>query len=156
MGVSELFQIFTICINLFPFFRIENGYQTCPEKWLESVLNLLTNKLENDHVYTNLCATRRSAGLPFMVQAILVSEPKSLQSNVFDNCMETLLEIAENNKDENEKSRTHSLNILRALFKHNQLNERVIIYVPRGFMVAIIGFDNSNWTVRWLSNISPF
>lgn len=63
--------------------------------------------------------------------------------------MTDLLTVAEDGRPEQLESRTHALNILRALFKHNQLNERVVPHVPKGFMVSISGFDEPNWGVNY-------
>lgn len=46
------------------------------------------------------------------------------------------------------ETRTHSMNILRALFKHTQLGEIVLPYVGDGFTVAITGFSKPTWTER--------
>lgn len=54
------------------------GYPHNPERWVESVLRLLKGDLEDDHyLRSNLGPTRRSAGLPFLVQVRLITKPSS-------------------------------------------------------------------------------
>lgn len=46
------------------------------------------------------------------------------------------------------ETRTHSMNILRALFKHTRLGESVLPYVGDGFIVSITGFNKPTWSER--------
>lgn len=72
--------------------------------------------LESDLDVKKLCATRRSAGVPFMVQAVVMTESQVCSNTALTFCMETFMNIAKNGPVE--ESRTHSLNILRSLFRY--------------------------------------
>jgi len=47
----------------------------------------------------------------------------------------------------------HSMNILRALFKHSQLGNIVKDYVANGLMVALKYYDSKIWTVSSVISI---
>ena len=44
--------------------------------------------------------------------------------------------------------KTHTLNILRALFKHSQLGDAVTEYISHGFKVAMRSYDGKSWAVK--------
>lgn len=43
--------------------------------------------------------------------------------------------------------KTHSMNILRALFRHSQLSDMVKHYVADGLIVAFNHYDGRTWAV---------
>ncbi|XP_028026313.1 thyroid adenoma-associated protein homolog [Bombyx mandarina] len=94
-----------------------------------------------------LCATRRSAGLPFMIQALVTTELQVLGNpKCFHQCMSRLLQLAASSADL--ETRTHCINILRALYRNSALHETVAGYVSEGLVVALDGFDGATWTER--------
>ena len=98
-----------------------------------------------------LCATRRSAGVPFIVQAILSTEPPGLGSGAFKTTMQRLLALAgsgNGRRDTNLENRVHACNVLRALFRDTTLGEYVAGFIEEGLQVAINGFEASNWAER--------
>nr|XP_012233310.1 PREDICTED: thyroid adenoma-associated protein isoform X1 [Linepithema humile] len=161
---------------------------TLPIHCLHDILIGITGLMPG---YSKLCATRRSAGVPFMIQAVLSSEPKIHDSSksASHSVMKILLQFSElentvnlsqkvksimyNNtifskyEDvmdmiiENEREchyeeikfnigeiKTHSMNILRALFRHSQLRDMVKNYIADGLMVAFKNYDNKIWAER--------
>ncbi|VDK55682.1 unnamed protein product [Anisakis simplex] len=60
-----------------------------PEKWLDDIIVAIKGGDDK----TKLCSTRRSAGLPFMVCAILGTEPKSRDSKCLRKALSKLLEF---------------------------------------------------------------
>ncbi|KAG1706995.1 Thyroid adenoma-associated [Nymphon striatum] len=119
-----------------------------PSLWLN---NLIKDVLMNEVKNKLFCATRRSAGLPFMVMALLVTEIEVGGNHCFDKAMNQLLEISLKNsiEDENESElKVHSLNVLRALFRETKLGECVMPYVARGVEAALLGFQSKFWAVR--------
>lgn len=94
----------------------------------------------------NLCATRRSAGLPFMVQALITSELKVSTNKNFHFVMKKLIDFCLH--ADLLETRTHSLNILRALFRCTDLNESISEYVADGIKVAILGYGSDSWIER--------
>merc|ERR1712106_595847 len=95
---------------------------------------------------SSLCATRRSAGVPFIVQAVVSTEVDSAGS-VFKSTMQKLLSLAGDHAADAE-SRVHSLNILRALYRDSKLGDLVSTFVEQGVKVSIVGFKASNWAER--------
>lgn len=95
--------------------------------------------------------TRRSAGLPFMIQAILVSENRHESENlrwVVDSLFSIL-----NNKNTEEYQKVHSLNILKALINEHQLAEKVAPYIEQTFIVTIESFGSESFPIRNCANM---
>lgn len=91
-----------------------------PMKLVEKIAAIISGERtgnEPDDVLDvkKLCATRRSAGVPFMVQGVVCTESQVCSSTALTFCMKTFLNIVKTGPVE--ESRTHSLNILRSLFK---------------------------------------
>ncbi|XP_052228091.1 thyroid adenoma-associated protein homolog isoform X2 [Dreissena polymorpha] len=118
-----------------------------PRAWLCSVLK----DIKSGDPGSRLCATRRSAGVPFYVQALVTTEPTSTGRQCFKQTMQELLALA---LDESTVTlemcigKVHALNILRALYKDSRLKDDVAPYVADGLKVAILGFKSPLWTVR--------
>lgn len=109
-----------------------------PRKWLDETLECISNN-------ENLSATRRSAGIPFIVQALICSELDSGSCKSLHKAMISLLEIAQNGSSE---GRVHALNILRALYRGSTLGEAVGPYVANGISTALAGFNSNTWAER--------
>ncbi|CAB0043642.1 unnamed protein product [Trichogramma brassicae] len=70
--------------------------QRMPKKWLQSVMLDILELSPVDDDREKLCATRRSAGVPFMIQAILTSEMRKGRDEkdlLFHEVMKLLLKI---------------------------------------------------------------
>ena len=92
-------------------------------------------------------ATRRGAGIPFLVQAQIVSEPSTSGSprpNV-ERTMTSLLSAARESDDDD--VRVLASNILRSLFRNNRLGSDVRAHVEEGMAVALSGFKAASWKV---------
>lgn len=124
------FSQFAIALRLSSVAELHN----LPLKILENLITSISgeNEKENDDdeqeglilgfEMKNLCVTtRRSAGLPFIVQALIISEQKIATNYNFHFVMVNLLKYARNGNQL--ETRVHSLNILRALFRCKELNE---------------------------------
>ncbi|EFN66762.1 Thyroid adenoma-associated protein [Camponotus floridanus] len=157
-----------------------------PIHWLYDILIGITGLMPG---YSKLCATRRSAGVPFMIQAVLSSEPKihdnsnvsafhsvmniliqfSLLENTiswqeikcimykntifskYEHSTNSIIENSNNYKEINfdiTEIKTHSMNILRALFRHSQLGDMVKNYIADGLIVAFKNYDSKTWAER--------
>ncbi|NXU58031.1 THADA protein, partial [Turnix velox] len=116
-----------------------------PERWLSCVLE----EIKSCDPSSTLCATRRSAGIPFYIQALLASEPKKSKGDLLKMTMKELLSLAAP-LDESSSviPRVHALNILRALFRDTRLGENIMPYVADGIKAAILGFMSPVWAVR--------
>eukprot|EP00118_Oscarella_pearsei_P004268 m.17973 g.17973 ORF g.17973 m.17973 type:complete len:1862 (+) comp27575_c0_seq3:14-5599(+) len=126
--------------------------QDTPGRWTEEVLVMLSNATLSE----SLIFTRRSAGLPFFVQALLATEPDTAGRPHLKSVMAGLLDISEMTnvpeEDLSEKSLTlpqvHALNILRDLYKDSRLGEHVVSFIARGISTAVQGFSSNSWAVR--------
>ncbi|KFO92910.1 Thyroid adenoma-associated protein [Buceros rhinoceros silvestris] len=116
-----------------------------PEQWLSCVLE----EIKSCDPSSTLCATRRSAGIPFYIQALLASEPKKGKSDLLKMTMKELVSLAApSNESSSVIPQVHALNILRALFRDTRLGENIMPYVADGIQAAILGFMSPVWAVR--------
>lgn len=107
-----------LCVRLWR--SNEPQLHLCPMKWIGKLAAIISGEVPIDEAspeldVTKLCATRRSAGIPFMVQALVTSEVQVCSTTALTYCMTNFLAIARTGP--RTESRTHSLNILRALFR---------------------------------------
>ncbi|XP_011879410.1 PREDICTED: thyroid adenoma-associated protein homolog isoform X2 [Vollenhovia emeryi] len=173
-----------LCTRLW---RLTNtALNALPMHWLHDILVGITGLMPG---YTKLCATRRSAGVPFLIQAVLSSEPKVRNNSgvsAFHSVMKILLQfsqlestvnlwhqvksimyrntvfstyehlaepIVEDGSEYGEvkldmtEIKTHSMNILRALFRHSQLGDVVKCYIADGLMVAFRNYESRTWAI---------
>ncbi|NWX83161.1 THADA protein, partial [Nothoprocta pentlandii] len=116
-----------------------------PEQWLCHVLG----EIKSCDPSSKLCATRRSAGIPFYIQALLASEPKKGKAELLKMTMTELLALAAPLKEAASViPQVHALNILRALFRDTRLGENIMPYVADGIQAAVLGFTSPVWAVR--------
>ncbi|XP_039994968.1 thyroid adenoma-associated protein isoform X2 [Xiphias gladius] len=122
--------------------------QQLPARWLSEVLE----EVKSSDPSSKLCATRRSAGIPFYIQALLSSEPKSSSCSLLKMTMRELITLAMPSADKNTDSSTvpqvHALNILRALYRDTRLGENIVPFVSDGMQAAVLGFTSPVWAVR--------
>ena len=111
-----------------------------PIKLLEKTLNDLKENESN----TRFCATRRSAGIPYLIQALVTTEPKTRNFQSLELALNHLLSFCE---DPREELRIHAYNILRSLYRDSSLGEVVSPYISKGLQVSILGFKASTWPV---------
>ncbi|CAB3374146.1 Hypothetical predicted protein [Cloeon dipterum] len=119
-----------------------------PSKWLDEVMSSVAGKGSSGSSInlSKLCTTRRSAGVPFIVQALITTELEvRTKPECFHKTVTMLLVLA---KQSGSEGQLHALNILRALFRSAHLGEHVAPYVSEGFIVAINAFKSSNWAER--------
>lgn len=136
-GFVKLTEILNRCSNV--------SLQKLPEQWLWSVLE----EIKSSDPSSKLCATRRSAGIPFYIQALLASEPKKGRMDLLRVTMRELISLALSADDSKGRvPQVHALNILRALFRDTRLGENIIPYVAGGAKAAILGFTSPVWAVR--------
>ncbi|XP_048457292.1 thyroid adenoma-associated protein [Rhincodon typus] len=140
VGFVKLTEMLTSCKN--------SDLQKLPQQWLEEVLHEVKSSIPT----SKLCATRRSAGIPFYIQALVSSEPRGSNMSLLKLTMKELISLAIPSsicQDENATiPQVHSLNILRALFRDTKLGENIIPYVAEGIQAAILGFTSPVWAVR--------
>ncbi|XP_062851967.1 thyroid adenoma-associated protein [Trichomycterus rosablanca] len=122
--------------------------QQLPSRWLKEVLE----EVKSCDPSSNLCATRRSAGIPFYIQALLSSEPKSSSCSLLKMTMRELTVLAmpshDGATDRTTVPQVHALNILRALYRDTRLGENIVPFVADGLKAAVLGFTSPVWAVR--------
>ncbi|XP_072929840.1 tRNA (32-2'-O)-methyltransferase regulator THADA [Epargyreus clarus] len=111
-----------------------------PRSWLRELMLAIQRPPEE------LCATRRSAGLPFMIQALVTTELQ-VRGNpaCFHECAATLLQLA---GSADVTSRVHCANVLRALVRSSALQDAVAPHVAPALLLALTGFEGNSWEER--------
>ncbi|XP_053476778.1 thyroid adenoma-associated protein [Ictalurus furcatus] len=122
--------------------------QQLPAQWLKEVLE----EVKCSDPSSKLCATRRSAGIPFYIQALLSSEPKSSSCSLLKMTVRELTALAmpshDGATDRSTVPQVHALNILRALYRDTRLGENIVPFVAEGLQAAVLGFTSPIWAVR--------
>ncbi|XP_050527383.1 thyroid adenoma-associated protein homolog isoform X2 [Daktulosphaira vitifoliae] len=118
-------------------------FHNIPFQYLEDVLKEI--KSGTDEKY---CATRRSAGMPFIVQALICSNHD--KHRVVSLTLDALISMCEveNETGKSKIELVHALNVLRALFRCSNLGEFVDPFISRAINISIILFNSSSWPVR--------
>lgn len=75
----------------------------------------------------------------------MASEPGIGNCKLLHNCLDQLLTTPE--MKQTDEQQIHCMNILRAIFRHNQLSSKVSNYTGRAMIIAITGFANKVWGV---------
>ncbi|KAK6512332.1 hypothetical protein TWF481_001220 [Arthrobotrys musiformis] len=126
--------------------------QGLPQKWLDKLLGIVSS--------SGKLITRRSAGLPMAIGAIIISEIQmkrkqnhfiqhafsSLESTV--KTPQTVLGDKTGENDHLELPQVHALNCIRFLFMDSQLSTVVDPYVSSSLHMAFNCFKSEIWAVR--------
>lgn len=123
----------------------EPSLNRLPPIWLNEAMQLIASDGGR-----KLCATRRSAGVPYMLQALICTELKLGTHNTFSRCMSLLLGVCEQRQPgaEAAKARSHALNIMRALFRSSELSDLVSEFIGRGVQCALESLLSQEWAER--------
>ncbi|KAH8235753.1 hypothetical protein KR032_006585, partial [Drosophila birchii] len=111
-----------------------------PDQWVNEAMAMVSGEMEQHQAPTRrLCSTRRSAGMPFMLQALICTELKLGTHATLHRCMQRLLEVCERRSPGPAAitARSHALNIMRALFRCSELAELVTEFVALGIQCAL-------------------
>ncbi|KAK6333239.1 hypothetical protein TWF718_011060 [Orbilia javanica] len=126
--------------------------QDFPRKWLDQLLGIVSS--------SGKLITRRSAGLPMAIGAIIISEMQMKKKrnyfirHAFDSLGDTVqtpratLESKEGETDHLELPQVHALNCMRFLFMDSQLSTVVDPYVASSLRMAFNCFKSEIWAVR--------
>ncbi|CAO3622452.1 unnamed protein product [Mucor fragilis] len=115
-----------------------------PAEWLQENLDSLTS--------SNISITRRSAGLPLCILAIVSSEP-SVKKELLSKAITYLMQLASQEPPLDADQRidlpqVHAYNIMRTIFMDSKLGTHVLEYASDGFSLAINGFSSHSWAIR--------
>lgn len=158
-AIIQLIINFCFVISSYECYRSSNPSLNClPQKWLQEALDLCTGEKQSD----KLCATRRSAGLPYLIlvnnltlmsafifysfQSVLSLDP-TFSKPKFNHTFATLAKISGSCNPTDKEYRIHSLNIMRNMFRHTHLREIVAPYVGKAVIIAIRNFTVEDWSV---------
>ena len=114
-------------------------------KYKNVPVKLLEDTLEGLEKSNKFCNTRRSAGVPYLIQAVVSTEPSLSNHSSLKLTLDRLIKLCKDSRDE---VRIHAYNILRILFRDSSLGEVVSPFVSDGLKAAILGFKASSWPVR--------
>uniref|UniRef100_A0A1I7T7S4 tRNA (32-2'-O)-methyltransferase regulator THADA n=1 Tax=Caenorhabditis tropicalis TaxID=1561998 RepID=A0A1I7T7S4_9PELO len=110
-----------------------------PKDWLDEILAALRGEKD----LTNLCSTRRSAGLPHLVLAIVATEPKTNENHALITATESLL----NMEGKSAEYRVHSMNVMKTIVQNSALHERAVFCYEKTLRVAIDAC-RADWSER--------
>jgi len=121
-------------------------------EWCSRMIHTVTDLQQNASV------TKRSAGIPMLVQSILSAEPCSSSNSLLQHSMLHLLAVAKTPLPQVldmavDLTHFNVLNILRAIYRDNVLSNVVLPYVEEGVILTIGGFSSSSWSIRSASSL---
>ncbi|XP_019627525.1 PREDICTED: thyroid adenoma-associated protein homolog isoform X1 [Branchiostoma belcheri] len=118
-----------------------------PAQILDQVLDVISGNRSTSNI------TRRSAGLPLLVQAITASEPRGNYRPLLRRAVQVLLTTAQLPLSQDEDHtvdipQVHALNVLRALFSDSTLGAAMLGHISDAVILAISGFSSPVWAIR--------
>ncbi|KHN75246.1 Thyroid adenoma-associated -like protein [Toxocara canis] len=111
-----------------------------PTNWLDDIVAAIKGDAGAD----KLCSTRRSAGLPHLVCAILGTEPRSQNSRCLRKALDSLLSY----EHLSPQLQVHCINVLRSVFGDKRLSEVVLCGLERALRACLLGITSPHWPVR--------
>ncbi|KAI1701489.1 putative death-receptor fusion protein (DUF2428) domain-containing protein [Ditylenchus destructor] len=115
-----------------------------PVNWLEQALDALAGKKDSE----KLCSTRRSAGLPHLVTALLSTQPGANRGVSFPELDQTLDQLLQCRTLGSSELEIHCVNVMKALFSNGSLSSALMTRVEAAFSVCLRGCASSIWPVR--------
>lgn len=136
---SSVYPTFVSCCRLC---SSRETLKTVPRTWLEENLKLIQTR--SNYI------TRRSAGIPYLITAILSSN-KSLIKSTFHE----LREVASSDIEEENAvlenvnlPQVNAFNCIKAIFIDSKLSEESIYYVDEAFALTLHSFASPYWAIR--------
>ncbi|XP_071800495.1 tRNA (32-2'-O)-methyltransferase regulator THADA-like [Asterias amurensis] len=121
--------------------------QSLPKTILDKVLGLVTNEAAESSF------TKKSAGLPLLVESIVSAEPRGRERPLLAYTMDSLMKIASqplplDPTDKQDLPQSHALNILMELFRCSAVGTDILRHCSEAVKLAIGGFASPCWTIR--------
>ncbi|RUS84498.1 hypothetical protein EGW08_007737, partial [Elysia chlorotica] len=118
-----------------------------PRVILQEVLESLSGN------YLTSSVTRRSAGLPIIVQTILLASCRSgdlilLEATVKDLYSFAIEPLPQEHSQQHDLRQSHALNILKTIFCDASLAPRLMSLLSQVVVLVIEGFDSPSWAIR--------
>ncbi|OBA18994.1 hypothetical protein METBIDRAFT_33621 [Metschnikowia bicuspidata var. bicuspidata NRRL YB-4993] len=118
-----------------------------PLLWLQTNLKLLETKEQ--------LITRRSAGLPFLLTAILnscITDRQKLQAFVEATFSELFrvaqIEYTPLEDEKNDLPQVHAFNCMRHIFRDSNLTNAALGYLEKALEISLINLDHSAWAIK--------
>ncbi|KAK7104750.1 tRNA (32-2'-O)-methyltransferase regulator THADA-like [Littorina saxatilis] len=116
-----------------------------------NILNQVLSNLEKDQMTSSV--TRRSAGLPIIVQTIAQAEKRCKLNKLLLETVTRLYSIASrphrNESDQTQdEAPVHALNILKAVFSDASLSRDLLSHLGNMTQLVIRSFESSSWALR--------
>ncbi|KAF2352218.1 protein of unknown function DUF2428 death-receptor-like, partial [Trinorchestia longiramus] len=121
----------------------DSKLSSVPEEWIHNILQDINSEPDG-----RFCATRRSAGIPFIILGALATEPVVRGNSCLRNTITSLLKLASGSSTSSYDARLHALNILRVLYRDTKLGDVIIPFVSDGVKSAVCGFSSDMWSIR--------
>ncbi|KAI1314886.1 hypothetical protein EDD11_001609 [Mortierella claussenii] len=123
----------------------DSALAALPRLWLEENLDAILSD--------SISVTRRSAGLPLCILAIVNAELSDSRRTLLPMVMRRVMAIAAKpvSPDANQQvdlPQIHAMNVLRRLFMDAKLSTSVLPYVGQGLELSIRAFSLPSWAVR--------
>lgn len=119
-----------------------------PLSWLHRIITQLQNPDSSEENKDSFSFTRRSAGLPYLMQAVLSTEPVT-ETHALRTTIDALLKLAGDvDNEEQLLSRIHALNLLRVLLRDAALGSRIMPHIADAVRIAVLNFASSHFVVR--------
>ncbi|XP_064601276.1 tRNA (32-2'-O)-methyltransferase regulator THADA-like [Liolophura sinensis] len=129
-------------------FSSSNAKFCClPKQLLAKVLENLTSNSAASSV------TRRSGGLPVLIQTVIVSEKIIGQTECLSLTLSSLLSVAASPlpttiSQTQDLPQVHAINMLNTLFSDAGLVHLLVSYISSGMVLVINSFSSQSWAVR--------
>ena len=137
---GALLSVYNSFVSICKSICCENSLCDLPLKWLNELI------LSLDSVNPLLSITRRSGGIPYLFQALIICEIDVLKNNsILQIIIPPLISIVLKSKNE---SKIHAINILRILFKNSLIGTELMNFSESVLCLCIKGFTNEDWSVR--------
>ncbi|XP_076464925.1 tRNA (32-2'-O)-methyltransferase regulator THADA-like [Babylonia areolata] len=116
-----------------------------------NILNTLLSSLEKDEMTSSV--TRRSAGLPIIVQTIAQAEKRCKSSSLLHQTVGRLYAVASrppsaHSDQTQDQAPVHALNVLRAVFSDASLSGQLLTHLGKVTELVIRSFESSSWALR--------
>ena len=112
-----------------------------------ALISLITDLVSQSLSNKTVQVTRRSAGIPFFLQAICNTEPVIKAKFTLKFLMSSLTEFCLHKVCFDINNFVVAVNILRSFYKDTKLAEDIYPYVANGVIIAIQGFSSACWAV---------
>ncbi|GMM31052.1 tRNA methylation protein [Martiniozyma asiatica (nom. inval.)] len=138
---SSVYPTFVACCS----FCVKNGLDSKPKEWLDENLSLIQTRSKY--------ITRRSAGVPYLITAILTSS-KKLMDETFEKLMDVALipiddaTISDAATENVNLPQVNAFNCIKVLFIDSQLSDESVFYVDRALSLSLNAMGSPIWSLR--------